>query len=153
MKRVEDGGYGGAPPGYRLPDDTHVGRIRLQVSNLERSTTYYRDLLGFRVLPIDGQTVRLAAHDTADYLIELHHERGTTSVSRGGVLGLYHFAILVPSRELLGRFVRHLADHGVQFGSADHLVSEATYLWDPTASASRCTRTGRDRRGASETAS
>jgi catechol 2,3-dioxygenase len=52
-------------------------------------------------------------------------------VPRGGLFGLYHFAILLPSRPALGQFVRHLARQRVQFGAADHLVSEALYLWDP----------------------
>src|SRR5690606_740815 len=46
-------------------------------------------------------------------------------------LGLYHFAILVPDRATLGRFVAHLAATGVRFGASDHLVSEALYLRDP----------------------
>jgi catechol 2,3-dioxygenase len=64
-------------------------------------------------------------------LVELHQERGTRAVPRGAVLGLYHFAILVPTRRALSQFVRHLAGTQTQFGAADHLVSEAIYLWDP----------------------
>ena len=48
-----------------------------------------------------------------------------------GLLGLYHFAILLPDRQALGRFVTHLAEVGAHAGSADHLVSEALYLSDP----------------------
>lgn len=48
-----------------------------------------------------------------------------------GLLGLYHFAILVPDRATLGRFVRHLAERGVRAGAGDHFVSEAFYLRDP----------------------
>jgi catechol 2,3-dioxygenase len=44
---------------------------------------------------------------------------------------LYHFALLVPDRSSLGRFVRQLTEIGVHFASADHAVSEALYLWDP----------------------
>ena len=132
MKRVDaDREYGIAPPGYRLPDATHVGRIRLQVSNVERSAAYYRNVLGFEVGEVDAQTVLLRAGGAADHLIELRYEPGTRPLPDAGVLGLYHFAILLPSREMLGRFIRHLLNSGVQFGSADHLVSEATYLWDP----------------------
>ena len=50
---------------------------------------------------------------------------------RQGRLGLFHFAILVPDRATLGRFIRHIADRGVYAGSADHAVSEALYLTDP----------------------
>jgi catechol 2,3-dioxygenase len=132
MKRIDvDRDYGVAPPGYRLPAETHVGRIRLQVSNLDRSVRYYREVLGFDARVVDAGMALLAARDSTEYLIELRHIPGTTAVPSMGVLGLYHFAILLPSRELLGGFVSHLLDRRVQFGSADHLVSEATYLWDP----------------------
>jgi catechol 2,3-dioxygenase len=123
--------YGIAPSGYQLPDGTRLGQVRLQVSNLERSVAYYRDLLGLRVLQQDTTVASLAVDDAAGPLIELRHERGTRPVSRGGTLGLYHFAILLPTRAALGRFVKSLASAGLQFGAADHLVSEAIYLWDP----------------------
>ena len=50
---------------------------------------------------------------------------------RGGLLGLYHFAILLPDRSALGRFAAHLAANSLHAGSADHAVSEAIYLSDP----------------------
>jgi catechol 2,3-dioxygenase len=123
--------YGIAPPGYRLPELTRLGRVHLQVTDLARSVAYYRDLLGLRVVHQNATTASLAVVDSGDALLELHYERGTRSVARGETLGLYHFAILVPSRAALGRFVKRLAAGPVQFGAADHLVSEATYLWDP----------------------
>jgi catechol 2,3-dioxygenase len=52
-------------------------------------------------------------------------------VPRRGRLGLYHFALLLPDRAALGRFVAHLAALGVRAGASDHLVSEALYLNDP----------------------
>src|SRR5687768_13766308 len=98
MKRIDvDRDYGVAPPGYRLPEETHVGRIRLQVSNLERSVRYYREVLGFDARIVDTNSALLAARDSTDHLIELHQVRGTTAVPSNGVLGLYHFAILLPS--------------------------------------------------------
>jgi catechol 2,3-dioxygenase len=123
--------YGVPPPAYRLPDRTRVGRVRLQVSDLAQSVAYYRDVLGMHVLQQDATSARLAVNDVNDHLIELQQERGTRPISRGGILGLYHFAILVPSRQALGQFVKHLADRDVRFGAADHFVSEAIYLWDP----------------------
>ena len=122
--------YGIPPLRYRLPDATHVGRVRLQVSDLARSTAYYRDVLGFEVKQ-EGTRARLFAAEAVDHLIELQHEPGTRPVPRGSVLGLYHFAILLPSRAALAEFVRHLARRHVPFGAADHFVSEALYLWDP----------------------
>jgi catechol 2,3-dioxygenase len=123
--------YGIPAPGYQLPAATRLGKVRLQVSDVARSVAYYRDLLGLRVMQQDATSARLAVHDANAHLIELHYERGTRPVPRGATLGLYHFAILVPSRASLGQFVRHLASSNVQFGAADHLVSEAIYLWDP----------------------
>jgi catechol 2,3-dioxygenase len=125
------GEFGMAPPDFRLPDATHVGRVRLQVSDLPRSLAYYRDVLGFHVGQHDAANARLHAAESERHLLELHYERGTRPVPRNGVLGLYHFAILLPSRDALGRFVRHLTHNRTQFGAADHLVSEAIYLWDP----------------------
>ena len=124
--------YGIAPPGYRLPASTHVGRVRLQVSDLERSLAYYgRDVLGFRVLARDDGRATLAAHGDDRPLVELVERRGANPVSRRGRLGLYHFAILLPDRAALGRFVSHLAQVGARAGMSDHLVSEAIYLQDP----------------------
>jgi catechol 2,3-dioxygenase len=130
MSSAASRAYGNPPPAYRLPDATRVGRVRLQVSDLRRSIAYYRDVLGFTI-DEDGDTARLRTLESSDYLIELHYEPGTRPVPRAGVLGLYHFAILVPSRPALAQFVTHLTSLPLQFGAADHLVSEAIYLWDP----------------------
>ena len=130
-REVRERDYGIAPPAFRVPNESHVGRVRLQVSDLARSIAYYQDVLGLRVISEDDASPRLAPADTNAPLVELHYERGTRPIPRGGVLGLYHFAILLPSRVALGQFVRHLARKHVQFGAADHAVSEAVYLWDP----------------------
>ena len=123
--------YGIAPPGYRLPDDTHVGRVRLQVSNLARSLAWYEQVLGLRAIARDEQTVTLAAHGDDAPLVELHERAGANPVPRRGRLGLYHFAILLPDRPSLARFVAHLGAIGARAGMSDHLVSEAIYLNDP----------------------
>lgn len=113
-----------------MPESTHLGRAQLQVSHLERSISYYRDVLGLRVLRSDALTASLGPYDTDTVLVELKERGGARAVPRGGLLGLYHFAILLPDRPALGRFVRHLLALGLKFGSADHFVSESTYLWD-----------------------
>jgi catechol 2,3-dioxygenase len=64
-------------------------------------------------------------------LVELHERPGATPVPRRGRLGLYHYALLLPDRLSLGRFLRHLAAIGERAGMSDHLVSEALYLSDP----------------------
>jgi catechol 2,3-dioxygenase len=64
-------------------------------------------------------------------MLELHERPGARPVPRRGRLGLYHFAILLPDRAALGRFVAHLGRLGAYAGMSDHLVSEAVYLTDP----------------------
>jgi catechol 2,3-dioxygenase len=125
--------YTAAPPGFRLPADTRLGVIRLQVADLARSLDYYQRVLGLRVLSRDATTATatLGAHGDAAPLIELHERPGATPVPRRGRLGLYHFALLLPDRAALGRFLAHLWAIGEQVGMADHLVSEAIYLTDP----------------------
>lgn len=128
--------YGIAPPGYRLPAATRLGRVRLQVADLGRSLAWYRRVLGLE--PIDrpagsgnGKVVALGASGSTDALVELHERPGVSPVPRRGRLGLYHYAILLPDRAALGRFLRHLSDIGERAGMSDHLVSEALYLTDP----------------------
>lgn len=129
MDRPDRSPFGIAPPGFRLPDDTHVGAVRLQISDLGRSLAYYEKLLGLRVLARTGNSAALAAHGDDRVLVSLHEKKGVTSGR--GAIGLYHFAILLPDRAELGRFSAHLARLDAHVGMADHLVSEALYLWDP----------------------
>lgn len=113
----------------RLPD-IRLGAVRLQVADLDRSLEFYRDVIGFRVQIRDDETARLgAAHGPA--LVELVEKPGVSPVPRTGLLGIYHFALLLPARADLGRFVRHQVREGGRFGAADHAFSEATYLEDP----------------------
>jgi catechol 2,3-dioxygenase len=123
--------YGIRPPAYRLPDATRVGAVRLQVSDLARSIAYYTDVLGFRVVAQRGASAQLGPHGDDVVLVELHERTGARPVPRNGRLGLYHFAVLLPERAALGRFVAHLGELDAHAGSADHLVSEALYLRDP----------------------
>jgi catechol 2,3-dioxygenase len=123
--------YGIQPPGYRLPDDTRLGAVHLQVSDLDRSLAYYQQILGLSVVQRDADTAALAPQGEEGPLVRLTACVGVRPVPRSGRLGLYHFAILLPDRASLGRFVRHLAESGVRAGSADHFVSEAIYLSDP----------------------
>ncbi len=126
----------GIPPrGYRLTAAARVGRVTLQVSDLERSLAFYRDLIGFRVIEGpdagDPPVATLGADASAEALLVLREKPGARPVPRRGRLGLYHFALLLPDRAALGRFVRHAGDAGIPMGAADHLVSEALYLTDP----------------------
>jgi catechol 2,3-dioxygenase len=128
---IEPSEYGRPPTGYRLPPATHVGRVRIQVADLERSITYYETVIGFRVIERAGTIACLGPQGAATILLEIHEKPGAHSVERRGRIGLYHFAILLPDRAHLGRFLKHLSDIGAQAGMSDHFVSEAIYLSDP----------------------
>jgi catechol 2,3-dioxygenase len=121
--------YGIAPPGYSLPYDISLGRVRLQVADIERSIEFYERILGLRAARGYGRTV-LSASDGVP-IVELVERAGAAPVPRKGRLGLYHFAILLPDRPSLGRFLSHLVASGIQPGMSDHFVSEALYLSDP----------------------
>jgi catechol 2,3-dioxygenase len=108
-----------------------VGAVDLQVSDLERSLAYYQRVVGLRLLSQEGERADLGTAGSMVPLVRLHERRGAKRVPSQGRIGLYHFAILVPERAALGRFVAHLAEVGARAGAADHLVSEALYLHDP----------------------
>lgn len=122
-----------APP--PLPPATHVGRVTLQVADLDRSLTFYEEVVGFHVIEqttVDGRRVaRLGLDGPTTHLLELREKPGVRRVPPRGLIGLYHFAILLPERADLGRFIVHAADAGARFAAADHLFSEALYLTDP----------------------
>jgi catechol 2,3-dioxygenase len=123
--------YGIAPSGFRLPDATHLGRVRLQVADLDRSIAYYETAIGLRVVDRAGDVATLGPHGADAVLVELRAKAGVRAVARRGHIGLYHFAILLPDRASLGRLIAHLAAIDVHAGMSDHFVSEAIYLQDP----------------------
>ncbi|MDB5238626.1 MAG: Glyoxalase/bleomycin resistance protein/dioxygenase [Candidatus Kaiserbacteria bacterium] len=109
-----------------------IGHVHLTVSDLERSLSFYRDILGFEVT---------ARFDSAAFLSAggYHHHIGLNTWAGAGAsrppagrTGLYHFAILYPTRRELALALRSLgaAEYPLT-GSADHGVSEAIYLDDP----------------------
>jgi catechol 2,3-dioxygenase len=120
-----------APPGFRMPATLQLGQVSLQVSDMARSLEYYQRVLGLRVVRRSGAEATLAAHGDDTPLVVLRERPGVQPVPRRGLLGLYHFAILLPDRAALGRFIAHLAQLGERAGASDHLVSEALYLRDP----------------------
>ena len=124
------GSYGRRPDGFRLPSATRLGPVRLQVADLARSLDYYQEVLGLELLQRTGSEGRLGTPSGSE-LVELEERSGISPAPRRGRTGLFHFAILLPDRSHLGRFVRHLGQLGVAAGSSDHLVSEALYLQDP----------------------
>jgi catechol 2,3-dioxygenase len=125
------GSYGYSPSGFRLPADTRLAEVRLRVADLARSITYYETVLGMRLIRRGDGNAMLGAHGDDRPLLELSELKGARPVPTRGRTGLFHFAILLPDRPSLGRFVRHLDDLGAKAGAGDHLVSEALYLHDP----------------------
>jgi catechol 2,3-dioxygenase len=126
---------GARPPGFRLPAGTRIGAVGIQVANLERSLEFYEGVIGYRTLGRhDGATgpVALLGNQSDDRVFfELHEKRGVRAVVHRSRLGLYHSAVLLPSRADLGRFINHARGLNVHVGSSDHVVSESTYLVDP----------------------
>ena len=116
---------------YQLPPTAHVGTVDLQVSDLERSLAFYERVLGLKVSARTDGRADLGAAGEGVPLVRLHERPRARHVPPNGRIGLYHFAILLPDRAALGRFVAHLAELGARAGAADHLVSEALYLQDP----------------------
>ena len=112
---------------------TTIGHVHLKVSDIERALSFYRDILGFEVTARYGeQAVFLSAGG-------YHHHIGlNTWESKDGTppppghIGLYHAAILFPTRKDLAQTVKRLLDANYPItGSSDHGVSEAVYLDDP----------------------
>ncbi|RIK42773.1 MAG: glyoxalase [Chloroflexi bacterium] len=111
---------------------TEVGPLALTVSDLERSLAFYTQAIGLQVLARNATTATLGAGGLP--LLYLSEAAGAQPWPRGGrsYTGLYHFAILLPSRADLGRWLRHWIELGLGLpGQGDHNVSEALYLDDP----------------------
>ncbi len=108
----------------------YVKDVTLRVSDLDRSIRFYTDILGFKLLNKEDTSAELTA-DGAASIIKLQQPAEIHPKTRG-TAGLYHFAILLPSREALGSFLFHMAAKQYPVtGGSDHLVSEALYLNDP----------------------
>ena len=108
---------------------TTIGHVSLTVADLDRSIAFYTGPLGFEVIAREGTEATLGAGGKPLlYLTEYSGARPWP----GFATGLYHFAILLPTRADLGRWLRNWLDHGYPLpGQGDHLVSEAFYLSDP----------------------
>ena len=118
------------PSGFRAPAATRLGLVTLQIADLERSLAYYQSIIGFHLLRRGEGRARLGTADGKG-LLELFEKPGVRPAPHRGRLGIYHFALLLPSRADLGRFIGHALSKGVHVGQSDHLYSEATYLVDP----------------------
>ncbi len=118
---------------YQLPPATRIGHVHLKVSNLQRALDFYVGLLGFELVTTYGEEAAFIS--AGGY----HHHIGlNTWQSKGGkpapknAAGLFHTAILYPTRKDLARILQRLLDANYPIsGFADHGVSEAIYLDDP----------------------
>ncbi|HEX6819616.1 MAG TPA: VOC family protein [Ktedonobacterales bacterium] len=119
------------PTTTRLPAATTLGAAHLTVADLPRSLAFYRDILGFVARETAPGVIALSAGPDAEPIITLTEQPGARP-KPARATGLYHVAILLPSRLDLGRTLRRLVetDYPLQ-GASDHLVSEALYLADP----------------------
>jgi len=112
----------------KLHPKTMLGYVHLTIADLERSISIYQLSLGFQVHHQNGDTAFLGSG--SEVLVALTEVSGASQVPRR--TGLYHFAILTPSRGALGRSLKNLVETETPLqGGADHLVSEALYLSDP----------------------
>jgi catechol 2,3-dioxygenase len=113
-----------------IDPDTTIGAVHLAVNDLGRAAEFYERAIGLRSLGRDGQKHRLGV-DGERPLIVLTGEPGAPP-RPPGTTGLFHLAIVVPSRVELAYALRRLLEAGARLsGASDHLVSEALYLSDP----------------------
>ena len=110
-----------------IPPSTHIGAVHLTIADLDRSIRFYELHVGLTVHRRERSTAWLGAGGR-DLLVLVQSEQAPRVV---GTTGLYHFAILVPTRADLARALRRLVASGtVMQGAADHGVSESLYLAD-----------------------
>ncbi|HEY5614566.1 MAG TPA: VOC family protein [Bacteroidota bacterium] len=116
---------------FTLPAQTHIENVHLRVRSLNETLLFYKDMLGFREIRRKGSTVFLSASEKKParvVLTELPDAKPRSQRSPG----LFHTAILYPSRKELARTFVRLYEHQAMFqGFANHGVSEALYLADP----------------------
>jgi catechol 2,3-dioxygenase len=118
----------GASATGALPAATRMGPVHLIVADLARSLDYYERAIGLRQHSRDGDTATLGAGGESLLVLS---ERPGAQPARGHS-GLYHFALLLPERVDLARWLAHAARERVPLaGLSDHFVSEAVYLSDP----------------------
>ena len=118
---------------YTVPAQTRIGHVHLKVSDLERSLAFYHELLGFEIIQRYGsQAVFISAGGYHHHIgLNTWHSKGA-GPAPVNVPGLYHTAILYPTRKDLAVILKRLIDAKYPLtGASDHGVSEAIYLNDP----------------------
>jgi catechol 2,3-dioxygenase len=118
---------------YKIPVNTKIGHVHLKVSDLERSLSFYCDLLGFELIMRYGKDAAFISAGGYHHHIGLNvwYSKNAPPAPVNAP-GLFHTAILFPTRTDLAIAVKRLIDHNYLItGVADHGVSEAIYLDDP----------------------
>lgn len=118
---------------YKIPAATRIGHVHLKVTDLERSLKFYRDLLGFELQQYYGESAAFISAGGYHHHIGLNtwhsKDAGPAPVRAAG---LYHTAILYPTRKDLANALKRLVQAKYPLtGASDHGVSEAIYLDDP----------------------
>ncbi|MDC9823413.1 catechol 1,2-dioxygenase [Devosia sp. ZB163] len=109
-----------------LPLATHLGPVRIGVTNRENALAVWRDVLGLELISEDAEALHLGAGGTELIILEL----GAKTPFPDRSLGLYHVAVHVPTRKALAEMVVRALMRRVRISPTDHLVSEAIYLSD-----------------------
>lgn len=118
---------------YKIPAQTRIGHVHLKVSDLKRALDFYHGLLGFEITTMYGDQAAFISAGGYHHHIGLNtwHSKGFPPASPNGV-GLYHTAILYPTRKDLAMILHRLQEANYPLtGASDHGVSEAIYLDDP----------------------
>lgn len=117
----------------KIHPQVRIGHVHLTVSDLDRSLAFYKDLLGFEITTRYGSQAIFLSAGGYHHHIGLNTWAGKDAVPPPqGHTGLYHFAILFPSRKELAKILKRLVQNNYPLdGAADHGVSEAIYLRDP----------------------
>jgi catechol 2,3-dioxygenase len=112
---------------------TRIGHVHLKVSDLERSVRFYTEAIGFDVMERWENSAAFLSFGGYHHHLGLNTWESQDGQPPGpGSTGLYHFAILYPTRRELALALRRLLEHGVRLdGASDHGVSIALYLHDP----------------------
>jgi catechol 2,3-dioxygenase len=115
-----------------IDPQARIGHVHLKVADLERSLRFYCGVLGFQVAQRYGTQAALVVAGGYHHHIGLNTWESLGGSPPPGTTGLYHVAILYPTRTALADALRRLIGSGVRLeGASDHGVSEALYLHDP----------------------
>lgn len=118
---------------YKVPSATRIGHVHLKVSNIQRALDFYCGLLGFELITMYGDEAAFISAGGYHHHIGLNtwHSKDAPPAKKEGV-GLYHTAIVYPTRKDLAAIYVRLTDSLYHLtGASDHGVSEALYLNDP----------------------